>query len=92
MRNILFSNIFFYIFTKNVIASFSGDYSEFEDYYFEGSSEGSSDLRDFSLDYQGQDRHLSWHFRVVGKSSWKKREIGKQLVGKSDIKLERMKR
>ena len=59
MRNILFSNIFFYIFTKNVIASFSGDYSEFEDYYFEGSSEGSSDLRDFSLDYQGQDRHLA---------------------------------
>ena len=59
MRYSIFSNIFFYISTKNVIASFSGQSSEFEDYNFEGSSEGSSDLGDYSLDYQGQDRRLS---------------------------------
>jgi len=60
MRNIIFSNIFFYIFTKNFIVSFSGQTAEFEDFYFEGSSEGSSDLRDYSLDYQGLDHRLSW--------------------------------
>ena len=70
MRNILFSNIFFYIFTKNVIVSFSGQSSE--DYFFEGSSEGSSDLRDFSLDYQGQDRHLAISVTEIlsAKFSW----------------------
>ena len=29
--------------------------------------------------------------RVIGKSSWKKREVGKFQVGKSKMKLERLK-
>ena len=29
--------------------------------------------------------------RVVGKGSWKKREVGKLKVEKSDVKMERMK-
>ena len=42
-------NIFFYIFIKKLVLSFSGQFSEYSDFYFDGSSEvlsdeGSSDV------------------------------------------------
>ena len=56
-------NIIYLIFSENLVLSFSGQSSELEDYYFEGSNEGSSDVIagpfSYDEDYQGRGSDLN---------------------------------